>query len=97
MSRLCDVSDGYCLLITVKAWLHLPRAVHVGRVMIKLAMGETSKCFGFPLSVSVINYFIYFIIITIQPKGWFWQEPEPSQATGMALEHGREMAGQFCL
>jgi hypothetical protein len=25
------------------------------------------------------------IIISIQPLGWFWQEPEPSQATGMAL------------
>ena len=25
------------------------------------------------------------IIISIQPKGRFWQEPEPSQATGMAL------------
>ena len=27
------------------------------------------------------------IIISIQPKGRFWQEPEPSQATGMALAH----------
>jgi hypothetical protein len=25
------------------------------------------------------------IIISIQPLGRFWQEPEPSQATGMAL------------
>jgi hypothetical protein len=24
-------------------------------------------------------------LISIQPLGWFWQEPEPSQATGMAL------------
>ena len=29
----------------------------------------------------------YTIIISIQPEGRFWQEPEPSQATGMALEH----------
>ena len=26
-------------------------------------------------------------IISIQPEGRFWQEPEPSQATGMALAH----------
>ena len=28
------------------------------------------------------------IIISIQPEGRLWQEPEPSQATGMALAHG---------
>ena len=27
------------------------------------------------------------VIISIQPEGRFWQEPEPSQATGMALAH----------
>ena len=27
------------------------------------------------------------IIISIQPEGQLWQEPEPSQATGMALAH----------
>jgi hypothetical protein len=27
------------------------------------------------------------IIISIQPLGRFWQEPEPSQLTGMALAH----------
>ena len=27
------------------------------------------------------------IIISIQPEGRLWQEPEPSQATGMALTH----------
>ena len=27
------------------------------------------------------------IIISIQPEGRLWQEPEPSQATGMALAH----------
>ena len=27
------------------------------------------------------------IIISIKPEGRFWQEPEPSQATGMALAH----------
>ena len=26
-------------------------------------------------------------VISIQPKGRLWQEPEPSQATGMALAH----------
>ena len=30
---------------------------------------------------------IIIIIISIQPEGRFWQEPEPSQATGMALAH----------
>jgi len=28
---------------------------------------------------------IIIIIIGVQPLGWFGQEPEPSQATGMAL------------
>ena len=28
-----------------------------------------------------------YIIISIQPEGRFWQEPEPSQTTGMALAH----------
>ena len=32
------------------------------------------------------EYYII-IIISIQPEGRFWQEPEPSQATGMALAH----------
>ena len=30
---------------------------------------------------------IYIIIISIQTEGRFWQEPEPSHATGMALAH----------
>ena len=30
---------------------------------------------------------IIIIIICIQPEGRLWQEPEPSQATGMALAH----------
>ena len=31
--------------------------------------------------------FLFIIIISIQPLGQFGQEPEPSQATGMALVH----------
>ena len=31
--------------------------------------------------------FMFIIIISIQPEGRVWQEPEPSQATGMALAH----------
>ena len=31
--------------------------------------------------------FIIIIISSIQPEGRFWQEPGPSQATGMALAH----------
>jgi hypothetical protein len=31
------------------------------------------------------NCAVIIIIISIQPLGRFWQEPEPSQATGMAL------------
>ena len=34
-----------------------------------------------------INHYCFIIIISIQPEGRFWQEPEPSQATGMALAH----------
>ena len=30
---------------------------------------------------------IIIIIISIQPEGQFWQDPEPSQVTGMALAH----------
>ena len=33
------------------------------------------------------SYCIIIIIISIQPEGRFWQEPEPSQATVMALAH----------
>jgi hypothetical protein len=42
-------------------------------------------------SAAIFTYLIYpftsiiIIIISIQPLGQFWQEPEPSQATGMAL------------
>jgi hypothetical protein len=36
---------------------------------------------------------IIIIIIIIQPLGRFWQEPEPSQATGMAL--ARCILGKF--
>ena len=31
--------------------------------------------------------YLHIIIISIQPEGRSWQEPEPSQATGMALAH----------
>ena len=34
-----------------------------------------------------ISYPIIIIIISIQPEGRLWQDPEPSQATGMALAH----------
>ena len=34
-----------------------------------------------------INSIQRFIVISIQPEGRFWQEPEPSQAIGMALAH----------
>ena len=36
--------------------------------------------FGIPMK-------LFIIIISIQPEGWFWQEPEPSQETGMVLAH----------
>jgi hypothetical protein len=36
---------------------------------------------------------IIIIIISVQPLGQFWQEPEPSQATGMAL--ARCILGKF--
>ena len=39
-------------------------------------------------SLSKPEYSRIIIIISIQPEGrFFWQEPEPSQATGMALAH----------
>ena len=41
------------------------------------------------LAIVVSSMFTGFriIIISIQPEGRLWQEPEPSQATGMALAH----------
>ena len=35
----------------------------------------------------VFIYIYIIIIISIQPEGRLWQEPEPSQATDMALAH----------
>jgi hypothetical protein len=40
----------------------------------------------------VLTIYIYWLI-SIQPLGQFWQEPEPSQATGMAL--ARCILGKF--
>jgi hypothetical protein len=38
------------------------------------------------LSVSLsLSIYIYIYMISIQPLGRFWQEPEPNQATGMTL------------
>jgi uncharacterized membrane protein len=36
---------------------------------------------------------MYIIIISVQSLGQFWQEPKPSQATGMAL--ARCILGKF--
>jgi hypothetical protein len=41
----------------------------------------------------LIHASIIIVIISIQPLGRFWQEPEPSQATGMAL--ARCILGKF--
>ena len=43
------------------------------------------KCGVF--NVRVVCVCVCIIIISIQPEGRFWQETEPSQATGMALAH----------
>jgi hypothetical protein len=39
---------------------------------------------GFIIIIIVVVVVVV-VIISIQPLGRFWQEPEPSQATGMAL------------
>ena len=39
------------------------------------------------LLISPRMFTIIIIISSIQPEGRFWQEPKPSQATGMALAH----------
>ena len=39
------------------------------------------------MRVCVTLALVIIIIISIQPEGRFWQEPELSQATGMALAH----------
>ena len=41
----------------------------------------------FEVCSEMIHDNIIIIISSIQPEGRFWQEPEPSQATGMALAH----------
>ena len=49
-------------------------------------LGNLADC-TVPASVQVVTRDIIIIIISIQPEGRLWQEPEPSQATGMALVH----------
>ena len=46
-------------------------------------------CEPFKMKYVVCKFytFLIIIIISIQPEGQVWQEPEPSQATGMALAH----------
>jgi hypothetical protein len=48
--------------------------------------------FGFSIKFGNVSHFLL-IIISIQPLGLFWQEPEPSQVTGMALAH--RILGKF--
>jgi hypothetical protein len=51
---------------------------------------------GIHTTYAIIVYiyiYIYLFIISIQPLGQFWQEAEPSQATGMAL--ARCILGKF--
>ena len=48
-----------------------------------MSIEYSSSYLGFKLQTSSITI----IIISIQPEGRFWQAPEPSQATGMALAH----------
>jgi hypothetical protein len=46
------------------------------------------------------EWLYYFIVISIQPLGQFGQEPEPSQATGMAsgtLHPGQVLRGNLPL
>jgi hypothetical protein len=43
--------------------------------------------------IIIIIIIIIIVISSIQPLGLFWQEPEPSQATGMAL--ARCILGKF--
>jgi hypothetical protein len=49
-----------------------------------------TKCRNFLTTSGSVSFII---IISIQPLGRFWQEPEPSQATGMAL--ARCILGKF--
>ena len=44
-------------------------------------------CTHFSIQLTRSSTTVIIIIISIQPEGRFWQEPEPSQATGMALAH----------
>ena len=39
------------------------------------------------IAAAVQSQYVFHHVISIQPEGRFWQEPEPSQATGMDLAH----------
>jgi hypothetical protein len=62
-----------------------------------LLLGALFKKFGLFLHTPRIPkgfiIIIIVIIVSIQPLGRFWQKPEPSQATGMAL--ARCILGKF--
>ena len=56
----------------------------------QLTFSHITSCVKMPHEVTHRNkhvHTIIIIIISIQPEGRVWQEPEPSQATGMALAH----------
>jgi hypothetical protein len=68
-----------CLFNIFTASLHIG-----GRSSLRNRKTRHSVVKGTHLSRFII-VIIIIIIISIQPLGLFWQEPEPSQATGMAL------------
>ena len=78
VKHLVDIMNTWCILLVSLGWLQGFHGRHYSSVR-KLSIVVTNNKHK-DLSNSII-------IISIQPEGQFWQEPEPSQATGMALAH----------
>ena len=76
----CQNALGHLLARLVNIVLYL--------VMNTKRIKEHVTYFAFILLFKLLNTLKTIIItISIQPEGWFWQEPEPCQVTGMALAH----------
>ena len=65
------------------------RGQYLRPIMANNNNGPLTLASGSQKRSEILCFLAYFIIIiiSIQPEGRFWQEPEPSQATGMALAH----------
>ena len=87
--------------VSPAAALRLPCGTHtewlvlivISRICYEITLPDlttyTRPCWDYKWNADTFTYkcIIIICIICIQPEGRLWQEPEPSQATGMALAH----------